>query len=95
MSNTKNNLPDYDEVKACIQEFLDEIMNFEDASVGIYKPGFMTPELVKELEDEGMDIKDYDQDFVTFWIDGHEITIEAKYHPVGPNEHESKWEIAD
>jgi hypothetical protein len=95
MSYIKNSLPDYDEVRNCVQEFCNEIMNFEDKNNGILKPGFVTPEFVKELEEHGLDIREYDQDYIMFWIDGHEITVEAKYYPVGPGEMEAKWEITE
>jgi hypothetical protein len=91
----KNSLPDYDEVKACVQEFIDEVMNFQDGSVGIEKIGFITDEFIKELEDEELDILEYDADFAILWIDGHCITIEAKYRPIGPDESEVIWTIAE
>lgn len=95
MSNMKNSLPDYDECKACVQEFVDEIMNFHDGENGIEKLGFITDEFIKILEDGEIDVLEYDADFATLWLDGHCITIEAKYKKIAPDESEVIWMIAE
>lgn len=87
MSQTKEQ-----RVRGRVQDFLDEYMNYEDESVGIYAVYTMDDETVRDIEENinGMTVGNWQEDRFVIECEGVSVIVGFVYDPY--QEH-GQWEI--